>query len=137
MMTGELKGPVIYFDGVCNLCNLSIQFILRHEKDKKLKFAPLQSLAGSTILKHVRDTEPDLDSLIFQQGESIYTQSKAVFKIASYLKWPYSLVRYFQILPKPLTDLFYRWIARNRYSVFGKRDQCMLPTPELRDRFID
>lgn len=126
---------VVLFDGVCTLCNSSVDFIVRHEKGNELLFASLQSDIGQNIIATSSlDIVPD--SILFYTDEKLFSKSTAVLKIAKSLNIPYSLVRVFIIIPKGIRDLVYDWIARNRYRWFGKKETCRIPTPEERAKFL-
>lgn len=131
---------VVLFDGVCNLCNSAVQFIIRRDPRAKLKFAPLDSPTARGLLGSAEFTGSLPDSIILVEGgpdsRRITTQSTAVLRIAKRLRGPWPLAYALIVIPKPLRDWAYRFIARNRYRWFGKRESCMLPTPELRDRFL-
>lgn len=129
---------IVLFDGVCNLCNGAVQFILQHEAlPPRLKFASLQSESGQRLLRKFQLNTQDFDSMVLVQGESYALKSTAVLKIAGYLKAPWSWGRLLLILPAMLRNPVYQWVAANRYKWFGKKDQCWLPTPDLRARFLD
>lgn len=127
------KTPVLFFDGVCNLCNGIVQFILRNERDNQLHFAALQSETGQQIAKKL---PPDIDSIILVENGNLYSQSTAAIRISHYLKFPYNILRYMQFVPLFIRDPIYRFIARKRYHIFGRREACMVPSPELKKRFI-
>ncbi len=134
----DLKQPIILFDGICNLCNGFVQFVLEREKNKKLTFAALQSEVGQILLKqHNLPLETTPSSIIFISSSKVaYTQSSAVLKMAKFLKKPWYYATYLLFLPKPIRDFFYQIIAKNRYVFFGKTEACWLPTPELQSRFL-
>lgn len=128
--------PIILFDGVCNLCTSSIQFVLKHEKNKEFRFASLQSKFGENILKkHNLDIE-NYDSIIFLENDNIYFKSSAALKIAKKLKFPFNIISIFIISPKFIRNPIYNFIAKNRYKWFGKKDVCFVATEELLDRFL-
>ncbi len=130
-------GPVLLFDGVCNLCNSSVDFIIRHDPDGVVKFASLQSKEGRQLLDRA-GLPADYDaSLVLIEGSRFSTTSEAALRVARYLDAPWSWASVFRVVPTPIRDGVYRWISRNRYNWFGKRDTCRLPTPEERDRFLD
>ena len=130
-----MDSPVILFDGVCNLCNASVDFILTHDPKGRFRFAALQSERGESLLR-AHGLETDLKTIILLDEGRIYTRSDAALRIAAGLSGPWSLLRLLLILPRPLRDLGYRLIARYRYSWFGKRKDCRLPSPAERDRFL-
>ncbi len=131
--------PVIIFDGVCNLCNGFVNFIIRRDKDAKLKFLPLQSDNADDWLrnKHVdRELIRDASTVIFFNQGEVAVKSDAVLKIATFLPFPWRMVRVFRVLPKSIRDKLYDFVAANRYKWFGKKQQCMIPSPEIRERFV-
>lgn len=128
--------PVILFDGVCNLCTGSVQFILKRDKEKKFLFASLQSNYGQDLLKQFDLSTNTFNSFILYQDEKIYTRSTAAIKMFQQLKgWIW--VKIFWAVPKFIRDAVYNLIANNRYKWFGKKEACWLPTPELKARFLD
>lgn len=128
---------IVLFDGVCNLCNASVNFIIDHDPEAKIKFAALQSEAGQELLlKHNLETQ-DLDSMVFISQTKAYIKSDAVLRLASQMGLPWSLGSIFLYLPRFLRNPIYEIIAHNRYRWFGKKDQCRVPTPQLRKRFLD
>ena len=131
---------IVLFDGVCNLCNTAVQFIIRRDPRARFRFAALQSDYARNLMKQYGvtvDADKDkLVSIILVANNRIYSKSDAALKIARHLHglWPAFWV--FKAVPRFLRDTAYEWIARNRYRLFGKKDQCMIPTPELKSRFI-
>jgi predicted DCC family thiol-disulfide oxidoreductase YuxK len=140
--------PVVLFDGVCNLCNASVQFMIDRDPKSELKFAAIQSEKGGELLtKTVGEAQAkelaagttgdgDPDSIVLVENGQIYMRSTAALRIARHLSWPWRFLFAFLIVPRPLRDVFYKLIARNRYRWFGKSDTCRIPTPELRARFL-
>ncbi len=127
---------IVLFDGVCNYCNSMVNFAIRYDKKAVLKFSPLQSASGIS-LKEKYNISSDIDSVIFLDQGKVYTYSDAAIKIAGYLQWPAKALYAFHIVPNFLRQPIYKWIARNRYKWFGKKETCMIPTKEVRDRFLD
>tara|TARA_R100000935_G_C2826161_1_gene162409 strand:- start:440 stop:859 length:420 start_codon:yes stop_codon:yes gene_type:complete len=129
---------IILFDGVCNLCNNAINFIIEHDKEDVFRFASLQSELGRKMVSE-RGIDPEvLDSIILiEPGVVYYEKSTAALKIAKDLSGGYSLLRVFLYLPESLRDGVYNFVAANRYKWFGKKDSCMIPTPELKAKFLD
>ena len=128
--------PLILFDGVCNLCNGSVQFIIKRDKEAKFRFASLQSEAGKKILEQFKLPTDTFNSFILYEDGKIYTRSTAALRVFSQLKnWKW--VGALQYVPKFIRDGVYNLVARNRYRWFGKKDECMIPTPELKSRFLD
>jgi len=133
----QYKQPIILFDGVCNLCNGFVQFILNKEQTSVITFAALQSEIGIELLKQYKlPIEQTPSSIIFIENSHAYTESSAILRIAKHLKGAWSLAAYLIIIPKPIRDFIYRVIGKNRYLLFGKSDACWLPTPELQKRFL-
>ena len=135
-MNTESKYKIILFDGVCNLCNSSINFVIRNDKKGIFKFAPLQSNFGKKALKKYNINTKDTDSIILVDEDKCYIKSSAALQIAKYLSGAYPLLFGFMIVPKFMRNWVYDYIAENRYKWYGKTESCMIPTPELKDRFI-
>ena len=127
---------VLLFDGICNLCNGTVQFLLRIDRRKKLFFSSLQSDTGQRILQAYHFSGPPLQTVVFCSGPRYFTHSNAILEVCRVLGFPWSLLYLFKAVPRPLRDLLYRWVARNRYRWFGKKESCLLPTPALRQRFL-
>ena len=128
--------PIVLFDGVCNLCSGSVQFILKRDKNNLFQFASLQSKPGQEYLKKFNLPADTFNSFVLVEGDNIYTRSTAALRIARNLKgwkWLYG----FRIVPKFIRDAVYNLIAKNRYRWFGKKDECWIPTPELKSRFLE
>lgn len=127
--------PIILFDGVCNFCNGTVQFIIKHDPIGYFRFAALQSQIGEKIQLTYPNIE-NIDSVILIENGLVRTESSAALNIAKKLKgWP-RLFYLFIILPPPIRDYFYKLFAKNRYKLFGKSETCMIPTKEIRDRFL-
>ncbi|TYR80867.1 thiol-disulfide oxidoreductase DCC family protein [Priestia megaterium] len=127
---------LILFDGVCNLCNSSVQFIIKHDSKALFSFASLQSKVSEEKLAPFGVRPNDINSVVYIHGKKIYVKSTAALKIAKNLDGPWKLLYFLIILPRPFRDLVYDYIAKNRYKWFGKHDECMLLTPQLKKRFI-
>lgn len=137
-MARSVERPVILFDGVCNLCNASVDFIVRHDRRALYRFAPLQSRLAEELLAQHRSQADMLDSVVLvEPGGRVSTGSTAALRVARGLGFPWSLLYALIILPRPVRDFVYGWIARNRYRWFGRRETCRIPTPEERARFLD
>ena len=126
---------LILFDGVCNLCNASVQFIIRRDPRAYFQFASLQSPLGQRVLRESGWPGEALSSIILIEDGHYYDESTAALRIASRLTGAWRLLSVFRIIPRPLRDAAYRLVAKHRYRWFGRRDSCMLPTGELSARF--
>ena len=127
---------IVLFDGVCNLCNKSVQFIITHDKKKIFYFASLQSDFGQKKLQSIGIKDCQLQSIVYIQDQTAYFKSDAALHIAKSLGGKWKLLYYLHIIPKKFRDLIYSFIAKKRYKWFGKREECWLPTPELQERFL-
>ena len=132
----ELPGPVLLFDGVCNFCNRMVNFAIRNDRKRKLKFAPLQSKSGQ-YLREQFGVSPSADTIVFIENGKAYTYARAAIRVCRYLDWPAKALYAFIIVPRFISQPFYKWIARNRYRWFGKKDTCMIPAPDVRARFLE
>ncbi|MES2429810.1 MAG: thiol-disulfide oxidoreductase DCC family protein [Bacteroidota bacterium] len=130
------NGPIILFDGVCNFCNSAVNFTLKRDKNKTIRFAPLQSDAGQQLLNQYNLPKEDMRSFVFIDNGKAYTQSTAAIKVCTYLRGLWPMSKAFLIVPKFIRDGLYNWIAKNRYKWFGKQETCMIPTPDIRSRFL-
>ena len=135
-MAMETAHPIVLFDGVCNLCNGAVQLILRHDPAGRFRFASLQSPAGEELQTRLGIDPQALDSIVLVEGERWYRESDAALRITSGMSGAWKALGVLRVIPRPLRDPLYRWVARNRYRWFGKRETCWLPTPELRGRFL-
>ena len=128
--------PILLFDGHCNLCNAWVQFIVKRDSAGTIRFASLQSGAGRRLLEEHKIDENYIESLVFFEEEKYSVSSSAALRTLSYLDgWQKHLI-FLTVIPRSLRDLVYRFIARNRYKWFGRREQCMIPTTELSKRFL-
>jgi len=134
--TKSVVQNVILFDGVCNLCNGAVNFIIDRDTDNLFKFASLQSTYGQQYLANNDLPADEFDSIVFQQGNKVFTRSTAALKIARKMSGLWPLCYGFIIVPRFLRDAIYNFIANNRYKFFGKRDQCRVPTPDLKEKFL-
>lgn len=130
--------PILFFDGLCNLCNQFVQVVIKHDKGGVFRFSSLQSATGQEVQAHILNRQGKVpDSLVLLYKGRIYVKSDAALKTASMLKGIYPLLTIGYIFPRPLRDAMYDLVARYRYKWFGRRDECMVPTPELQARFLD
>jgi predicted DCC family thiol-disulfide oxidoreductase YuxK len=132
-----MNNPIILFDGVCNLCNRSIQVIIKNDRKKFFRFASLQGKLGQEVLKKHQLQTDQLHSFILLEGDHIYTKSTGALRIFRELGGGWKLLYGFMIIPRFIRDAVYNFVSRNRYKWYGKREECMLPTPELKERFLD
>ncbi len=128
--------PILLFDGYCNLCSNSVQFILKHEKKSDLYFGSLQSDEGIALLKLHQINPIKIDSLILIQNNIVYTKSSAALRLTPYLKGLYPILYALLIVPPLIRNAVYDYVARNRYKWFGKSDSCMMPEKSLVKRFL-
>ncbi|MEO6540937.1 MAG: thiol-disulfide oxidoreductase DCC family protein [Ferruginibacter sp.] len=129
--------PLILFDGVCNFCNSAVNFVIHRNTKANILFAPMQSAAGQKLLEQYNLPADDMGSFVFIENGIAYKRSTAGLRVCRYLRglWPlcYGLI----IVPKFIRDAIYNWIAKNRYKWFGVRQECMIPTPEVKARFLN
>ncbi|GAB1858483.1 DUF393 domain-containing protein [Flavobacteriaceae bacterium MHTCC 0001] len=129
---------LILFDGVCNLCNTSIQYVIKKDKHNRFIFAALQSKVGESVIKQFGIDTTAVDSILLYKSEKdIYSKSTAALMVASQLGLPTNILGIFLIVPKFIRDWVYDFIAKNRYKWYGKKESCMVPTPELRGKFLE
>lgn len=133
-----IEHSIVLFDGICNLCSASVQFIIKHDKHSRFRFASLQSAYAMEMLNGFfsGNREIGLYSIFLIEGNRIYSRSDAVLRIARRLNGAWPLLSALRIIPRFIRDPIYNLISRNRYRMFGKKDQCMIPTGELKARFI-
>lgn len=129
--------PILLFDGVCNLCNGFVQFIIRQDKKEQFLFAALQSEQGQALLRQYAPELTDLKTVVMIHQEQVYFRSDAALEIGRLLGGLWRLGYIFKLVPRFIRDSIYNTIASNRYKWFGQQEQCMLPTPKLRNRFLD
>ncbi|WP_288982691.1 thiol-disulfide oxidoreductase DCC family protein [uncultured Flavobacterium sp.] len=129
---------IILFDGVCNLCDTSIQYVIKHDKDDVFRFVSLQSELGQKLLKHIGINPIHIDSIVlYEPGIAYYYKSTAALQIAKGLKGIFTVATVFQILPTGFRDLIYEYVAKNRYQWYGKKESCLVPTPALKSKFLE
>jgi predicted DCC family thiol-disulfide oxidoreductase YuxK len=128
---------IIFFDGVCNLCNSSVNFIIKHDKKKQFLFASLQSDAAKEILLQYNSKKINLDSIVLLDNGKLFEKSTAALRISKHLNYGLFLLYIFIIIPTFIRDYLYDYIAKNRYKWYGKKDSCMIPTKDLKSRFLE
>ena len=129
--------PIILYDGICNLCTESIQFIIRRDSRKQFHFAALQSSFADAYVENFGEENERLTSIVLIIGNEVYRQSTAALLTAKRLDGFWSFLAIFLLIPRPIRDCVYNWIAAYRYHIFGKKDFCWKPAPDLSDRFIE
>jgi predicted DCC family thiol-disulfide oxidoreductase YuxK len=127
---------VVLFDGVCNVCNEAVLFIVDRDPRERFQFASLQSELGQRLLRE-HQLEPGIQSIVLIEGGKAYLRSAAALRVAKGLRWPWPLLFAFSVIPSALRNVFYNYFASHRYAWFGKSEQCRIPTPELRRRMLD
>ena len=132
----DAEGPIVLYDGVCGLCDRSVQLILRNDRRGRFRFAALQSDAGRALLERFGLPPEALDSVVLVEGGRAWLKSRAALRIARGMDAPWPLLWPLSIVPRPLADFLYGLVAKNRYRIFGKLDACMIPPPEVRARFL-
>src|SRR5688572_21679808 len=131
-----VEAPVILFDGICNYCNRMINFVIKADHKKEMRFSALQSKAAQELLDRL-NVPKNIDSFIFIIGDHVYLRSSAALKVMEQLPWYWRWTNIFWLVPKFLRDAVYDFVATHRYRWFGKKEACMIPGPEVRDRFLD
>lgn len=132
-----LQHPVILFDGVCNLCNSAVQFVIKRDKKNIFKFASLQSSFGQSVLKKYQLPATNFNSFVLLQNQKVYTRSTAALMVVKQLSGLWPLLYSFITVPSFIRNGIYNLVAKNRYKWFGKKETCWLPSPELKIRFFD
>ncbi|MEJ1221810.1 thiol-disulfide oxidoreductase DCC family protein [Sediminicola sp. 1XM1-17] len=134
----EENKKIILFDGVCNLCNGAIQFIIKHDKHDQFRYAPLQSATGMKYLQQRHIDTTNIDSIILiEPGVAYYTKATAALKIGQDFGGAWKLLQVLEWIPVSISNFVYDIVAKNRYKWFGKKEDCMIPTPELKAKFLD
>ncbi len=131
------KKPILLFDGVCNLCNGVVQFVIKRDKNDKFVFGALQSAAGQVLLKKHGLPVDDFESFILVENDIVYKKSTAALRVAKGLGNGWQLLYAFIIVPRFIRDFVYTLVANSRYQLFGKRDNCIVPTEELKAKFLE
>jgi predicted DCC family thiol-disulfide oxidoreductase YuxK len=136
-VTVPTDGPVLLFDGVCNLCTGTVQWVIERDPEGTFRFASLQSDAGQALLEAFDLPTDGFDSFVLVDGDDYYAKSEAALRVAKRLGLPYSALTPFLVVPPFIRDRVYDLVAANRYRIFGRRESCMMPSPEVEDRFLE
>lgn len=130
-----MNPPVVIFDGVCNLCNATVDFLIRNDRTGTILFGSFQEEAGKALLsRYGVFTAPE--TVYFIENEVLYVESNAILRLTRYLPWTWRWILLGRLIPRSIRDRFYRWVSRNRYRWFGKRSSCRLPSPAEAQRFL-
>ena len=130
------KQNILLFDGICNLCNRTVQFIIKNDPDNRFKFAALQYVKSHQLLQAYQLVNNQTDTVVYIKDGEVFLKSSAALELMKELGWPWKILYTFMIIPKPIRDFVYDQIAKRRYRFFGKRDTCMIPTIEIKDKFL-
>ena len=136
-MDASGKQSIVLFDGVCNVCSASVNFIIRRDSKKHFLFAPLQSEIGKRLLREHNLDKEGIDSVILIENGQVFAHSTAALKIAAKLDGAWKMLSIFKFVPRKLRDFCYKLFAKNRYRLFGKKEVCMMPTPDIKARFLE
>ncbi len=132
------KKKIVLFDGVCNLCNRTVQFVIKQDKKDEFRFTALQGDIGKQLVKERHIDTDTVDSIILiEPGIAYHTKSTAALKIGASFGGAWKLLGILLLIPKGLRDIVYDFVARNRYKWYGKKEACMVPTPEIKAKFLD
>jgi predicted DCC family thiol-disulfide oxidoreductase YuxK len=137
MQNSPEDNPVILFDGVCNLCSSTVQFVIKNDKNQRFSFASLQSHYGLKLLANFNLSNKELNSFILHKDGKIFTRSTGALMVARELNTPWSWLYFLMIIPAPVRNFVYSLIAKNRYKWFGKKEACWIPSPNLKSRFFN
>jgi predicted DCC family thiol-disulfide oxidoreductase YuxK len=136
MNRNDAAGPIIVFDAECVLCSANAQFVLRHDRSRHFRLASMQNETGSGLYRRFGIDPADPSSMIVVDGDRMLRDSDAVLAIYAGLGWPWRVFSAFRLVPRLLRDPVYRWLARNRYRLFGRRETCWVPSPDDADRVL-
>lgn len=131
------RHPLVFYDGVCGFCQRVVQFIIPRDRSAVFRFVAIQSETGSRLLRRHGLDPAELNTFVLLEQGRMYTRSTAGLRVLRRLDGAWPLLYALIVVPRPVRDLVYKWIAANRYRFFGKSDSCMLPPPEVRERFLD
>jgi predicted DCC family thiol-disulfide oxidoreductase YuxK len=129
--------PLILYDGVCRLCTGTVLFVIKRDRRKRYRFASLQSPLGQQLLRSFGLPPDELKTFVLVDDGGHFTKSTAALKVAAGLGGLWPVLSLLRVIPRPIRDGVYDWVARNRYRWLGRRDQCLVPVPDVRDRFVD
>ena len=135
-MNKQSTHRIILFDGVCNLCNGAVNFVIQRDTSNIFKFAPLQENAGTVLLKKYAISFQKLDSIVLIENDKVYVKSSSALRIARKMSGLWPLLYVCVVIPRFIRDGVYDFIAKNRYKWFGRKEQCMIPTPDFREKFL-
>lgn len=127
---------IVLFDGVCNLCNGFVNFLIDRDRHDRFRFGSLQSENVKELLRPFHYTTEEISTVLLIQNNTLYTQSTAVLRICRLMPGVWPLLYGFIVVPRPLRDFLYNLVAKNRYKIFGRKDSCRIPTPELQSKFV-
>jgi predicted DCC family thiol-disulfide oxidoreductase YuxK len=136
MNPNDAAGPIIVFDAECILCSANAQFVLRHDRARRFRLASMQNAVGAGLYRRFGIDPSDPESMIVVEGDRLFKDSDAVLAIYAGLGWPWKAFAALRFIPRFLRDPAYRWLARNRYRIFGRRDACWVPSPGDADRVL-
>ena len=136
MELNDRTGPIIVFDAECVLCAANAQFVLRHDRARRFRLASMQNGTGAALYRRFGIDPANPESLIIVDGDKLLRDSDAVLAIYAGLGWPWKVAAVLRVIPRAVRDPAYRWLARNRYRLFGRRETCWVPAPEDRDRVL-
>jgi predicted DCC family thiol-disulfide oxidoreductase YuxK len=132
----EHAGPLVLFDGVCNLCSGFVAFYIPRDREGQLRFAAMQSETGQALLRRLGLPLTEFESFLYLEAGQVYGRSDGFLRLVRRLRWPWPWLAIARLVPRPVRDWLYDRIARNRYRLFGRRDQCMMPRSDIADRFL-
>jgi len=132
----ERARPILIYDGVCHLCDGLVRFVIERDPEARFRFAPRQSAAGRAILERFGTSPEKLDAVALVEGDRIRIESDAALRVLTLLGGPWRLLSAFRVVPAPLRDAAYRFVARRRYGWFGRSESCLMPTADVRRRFL-
>ncbi len=128
---------IILFDGICNLCDSAVQFVIKHDKNDVFRFIALQSELGQAIISHIGIADKNIDSIVlYEPKKAYYYKAEAAIRIIQEFGGAFGIMKIFRALPKSVSNLIYDYIAKNRYKWYGKKDNCIIPTPNLKSKFL-